>query len=159
MDRLWAPWRMNYIKTAKETAECIFCEAAKTSDDASKYVVHRGEKSLIIMNLYPYNNGHLMVSPYRHIPSILEMDDNEMLDVMRLLKMAVVLVRKALNPEAFNIGVNIGKYAGAGIEDHIHFHVVPRWRGDTNFMTTLSNTRVLPETVDQTYKRLLEAKQ
>ncbi|MCS6769478.1 MAG: HIT domain-containing protein [Candidatus Caldarchaeum sp.] len=158
MDRLWAPWRMNYIKTAKEQTECIFCEAAKTKDDASRYVVHRGAKALIIMNLYPYNNGHLMVSPYRHIPNLTDMDDDEMLDVMKLLKMSVEVIKRTLNPEGFNIGVNIGRFAGAGIEDHIHFHIVPRWRGDTNFMTTLSNTRVLPETIDQTYKRLLEAK-
>ncbi|MEM1946209.1 MAG: HIT domain-containing protein [Candidatus Caldarchaeum sp.] len=158
MDRLWAPWRMSYIKSAKKEHGCIFCEAVRTVDDRSKYVVHRGSSALIMMNLYPYNNGHLMVSPFRHIPSIEDMSDNEMLEVMKLLKLAIELTKRVLNPEGYNIGVNLGRSAGAGIEDHIHFHVVPRWSGDTNFMTTVSETRVLPETIDQTYNRLLEVK-
>ncbi|MEM4280926.1 MAG: HIT domain-containing protein [Candidatus Caldarchaeum sp.] len=149
---------MSYIKSSKKEHGCIFCEAVKTIDDRSKYVVHRGSSALIMMNLYPYNNGHLMVSPFRHIPSIEDMSDNEMLEVMKLLKLAIELTKKVLNPEGYNIGVNLGRSAGAGIEDHIHFHIVPRWSGDTNFMTTLSETRVLPETIDQTYNRLLEVK-
>jgi len=149
---------MSYIKSAKKQNECIFCEAVKTTDDASRYIVHRGDTALIIMNIYPYNNGHLMVSPFRHIATLLEMNEMEMLEVMKLLKMAIVLTKQVLNPDGYNIGVNIGRVAGAGIEGHIHFHVVPRWSGDTNFMTTISDTRVLPETIEQTYRKLLEAK-
>ncbi|MEM1941162.1 MAG: HIT domain-containing protein, partial [Candidatus Caldarchaeum sp.] len=122
------------------------------------YVVHRGKKSFVIMNIYPYNNGHVMITPFRHVGSLEELDDEEMLEMMQLIKWVVKVINNIMRPEGFNIGANIGKSAGAGIEDHIHFHVVPRWRGDTNFMTVVSNTRVLPETVDQTYERLLNAK-
>ncbi len=149
---------MSYIKAVKEVSGCIFCEAANSSDAESKYIVHKGSTAFIMMNLYPYNNGHLMIATIRHIPTILEMNEAEMLEVMKLLKLSVILTKKVLNPDGYNMGINIGKFAGAGIEDHIHFHVVPRWKGDTNFMTTLSETRVLPETIEQTYRRLVEVK-
>ncbi|MDJ0271842.1 MAG: HIT domain-containing protein [Candidatus Caldarchaeum sp.] len=158
MDRLYAPWRMAYIKEGKSDSGCVFCLAAEEKDDRKRYVVHRGKKSFVIMNIYPYNNGHVMITPFRHVGSLEELDDEEMLEMMQLIKWVVKVINNIMRPEGFNIGANIGKSAGAGIEDHIHFHVVPRWRGDTNFMTVVSNTRVLPETVDQTYERLLNAK-
>lgn len=157
MDRLWAPWRMAYIKEAKAEPGCIFCRAVSETEDSKRYVVYRGEKAFIIMNLYPYNNGHVMVTPFRHVGSIEQMEDEELLEVMKLVRLSVKVISKVMKPDGFNIGVNIGRFAGAGIEDHVHFHVVPRWKGDTNFMTVVSDTRVLPETLEQTYRRLVEA--
>ncbi|MEM1947448.1 MAG: HIT domain-containing protein [Candidatus Caldarchaeum sp.] len=157
MDRLWAPWRMAYIKESKKEQDCVFCLAASTEKDSDRYVVYRGSHVFIIMNLYPYNNGHVMVTPFRHIGSVEEMSDEEMLETMRLIRLAVKAISSVMKPDGFNIGANVGKSAGAGIEDHVHFHIVPRWRGDTNFMTIISDTRVLPETIDETYKRLVAA--
>ncbi|MCS7133308.1 MAG: HIT domain-containing protein [Candidatus Caldarchaeum sp.] len=157
MDRLWAPWRMAYIKEAKDEPGCIFCAAASEKDDSKRYVVYRGRHALIIMNLYPYNNGHVMVTPFRHVGSVDQLEDEEMLETMKLIRLAVRIIGKVMNPDGFNIGANLGKSAGAGIENHIHFHVVPRWKGDTNFMTIVSDTRVLPETIEQTYRKLVEA--
>ncbi|MCS7138427.1 MAG: HIT domain-containing protein [Candidatus Caldarchaeum sp.] len=158
MDRLWAPWRMAYIKEAKkEEAGCIFCAAANEQSDKKTYIVYRGKASFIIMNLYPYNNGHVMVTPHRHVGSVEELNEEEMFEIMKLIKLAVKAITKAMKPEGFNIGANIGRSAGAGIEDHIHFHIVPRWRGDTNFMTIVSDTRVLPETIEQTYRKLVDS--
>jgi ATP adenylyltransferase len=157
LDRLWAPWRMGYIKSAKDEKECIFCEAANAQDLRSRYVLLKGKLSFIIMNLYPYNNGHLMVSPIRHTASLTDLTDEELLEMMRHVKLSVKVIKQSLNPDGFNVGLNLGRVAGAGIEDHLHVHVVPRWRGDTNFMTVISETRVLPETIDQSYEKLLNA--
>lgn len=157
MDRLWAPWRMNYIKEGKKEQGCVFCLAASAETDRERYVVYRGSHAFIIMNLYPYNNGHVMVTPVRHVGSVEDLSDEEMLETMKLIKLAIKAITSAMKPDGFNIGANLGKSAGAGIEDHVHFHIVPRWRGDTNFMTIVSDTRVLPETIDETYEKIVAA--
>jgi ATP adenylyltransferase len=156
MEKLWAPWRMEYIR-GEMSGGCIFCDSAQAEDDRNGLVLHRGEKSFVIMNRFPYNNGHVMVAPFRHVGMIEGLDDGELLDLMRLLQLCVRAIRKALKPDGFNIGVNMGRVAGAGVEDHLHIHVVPRWGGDTNFMPVLSETKVINEELEMTYCRLIEA--
>ncbi len=151
---LWAPWRMEYIKSEK-TGGCIFCVKPKENRDKENLILYRGERSFIILNRYPYNNGHLMVAPYRHLSELEMLDRDEMTEIMMLLSKSIVALKKEYNPNGFNVGVNIGRAAGAGIEDHIHFHVVPRWVGDTNYMPVLSETKVLPQLLQETYEKLV----
>ncbi len=155
LDILWAPWRYSYVKKAAKSrgGGCLFCEAVKKSDEEA-LILYRGEKAYIIMNLYPYNTGHLMVAPYRHVAGIEDLDDDELLDLMRLVRLSLKLLRRALSPDGFNIGVNLGRVAGAGIEDHVHIHVVPRWNGDTNFMPVIAGVKVIPQDVRDTYREL-----
>jgi ATP adenylyltransferase len=155
-ERLWAPWRLEYIKGPKPD-ECIFCAGVAAGDDAEKYVVHRGEHCFAMLNAFPYNNGHLMVSPYRHVPSIEELDEPELLELMTMAQASVSALRSAYRPEGFNLGVNQGKIAGAGVEDHVHLHVVPRWAADTNFMPVIADTRVLPQSLDDSYRAITTA--
>ena len=152
-ERLWAPWRLEYIKGPKPD-ECIFCAAAGSDDDAASYVVHRGERCFVMLNAYPYNNGHVMVSPYEHVPSIEGLDEPTVLELMGLTQRSLSAIREAYGPEGFNMGINQGKIAGAGVEDHIHLHVVPRWGADTNFMPVVASTRVLPESLEGSYETL-----
>jgi ATP adenylyltransferase len=147
--RLWAPWRIEYIKGPKED-ECIFC----TRRD---YVVFEGERCFVMLNAYPYTNGHVMVSPYEHVPSLEELGDETLLELMQLVKRSQGAIRAAYGPEGFNVGVNQGKAAGAGIEEHVHMHVVPRWGGDTNFMPVIADTRVLPQSLDDSLRDLKAA--
>jgi len=154
MKAIWAPWRIEYITKEKEEG-CIFCDKPKEKKDRKNLILYRGTAGYIIMNRYPYSNGHLMAVPYDHINDISHLDESETLDLMNL----TVLGREALkilNPEGFNIGMNLGRIAGAGIEGHIHFHIVPRWNGDTNFMPVIGDTKVIPEYIDQTYLKLFE---
>ena len=157
---LWAPWRYSYVtKASKQNnrdRKCIFCEAPRKSDEES-LIVYRSTHSYIIMNLYPYNTGHVMVVPFRHVASIEELSDEELLDLMRTTKIALKIIRMAYNPDGFNIGVNIGRVAGAGIEDHVHIHVVPRWNGDTNFMPVIAGVKVIPQDIRSSFKMLREA--
>ncbi len=152
-DRLWAPWRLDYIKGPKPD-ECIFCERPRLGDDAAAYIVERGERCFTMLNAYPYNNGHVMVAPYAHVPSIEELDDPRLLEMMTLAQRCLGAIREAYGPEGFNLGINQGKVAGAGFEDHVHLHVVPRWGGDTNFMPVVGKTKVLPEMLEDTYRKL-----
>ena len=156
MEKLWAPWRMKYILGEKSSG-CIFCDSAETEDDRSGLVLHRGEKGFVMMNRFPYNNGHVMVAPFRHVGTLEGLNDSESLDLMRLLQLCERAIRTVLKPEGFNIGVNMGRIAGAGVEDHLHIHVVPRWGGDTSFMPVLSETKVINEEVERTYQRLRAA--
>ena len=153
---LMTPWRYKYIRETAKIKRCIFCELvnADPSKDRENYLLYRGRHSMIVMNLYPYNTGHLMVAPYRHVPSIVDLNDDECLEVMKLIKASISSLRKAYNPDGFNIGVNIGRAAGAGIEDHVHFHIIPRWVGDTSFITIVSATKTLPQSLDETYETL-----
>jgi ATP adenylyltransferase len=151
--RLWAPWRLEYIKGPKPD-ECIFCRAARSGDDAESYVVARGERCFVMLNAYPYNNGHVMVSPYEHVPSIEELDAETLLELMALTQRSLGALREAYGPEGFNLGVNQGRIAGAGVEDHVHLHVVPRWDADTNFMPVIASTRVLPQSLEDSYATL-----
>lgn len=156
MKRIWAPWRAEYITAGKETA-CIFCSVAPGGDSEEAgggLVLYRSARSIVLLNKFPYNSGHLMVAPVRHVARIEELDDEESADIFRLVRRSTVCLRQALNPQGFNIGLNIGSAAGAGIEDHIHMHVVPRWNGDMNFMPVLADVKVIPEHLLQTLARL-----
>lgn len=153
MQPLWAPWRLQYI-LAKKGPECIFCEMQRDNRDRENLILFRSSKNYVILNLYPYNNGHLMIVPYRHVFSITELSDHESLDLMKMTQHSVNCLKEAFMPDGFNIGLNIGKVAGAGIEEHLHIHIIPRWVGDTHFMAVLSEVRVIPEHVMSTYDRL-----
>jgi ATP adenylyltransferase len=155
MQQLWAPWRITYITNEKEDG-CIFCNRQHDGDDQERLVLHRGKHTIVMLNKYPYNNGHLMVAPKRHVGSLEDLKPEEMNELMAAIRRCCVLLKKTLTPDGFNIGANLGTVAGAGIEDHIHFHVVPRWLGDTNFMPILAETRVIPEHLAETYNRLSE---
>jgi len=155
MKVLWAPWRMSYILSDKNQ-ECIFCEMPKQgrSRDRDNLILYRSPHNLVMMNRYPYNNGHLMVVPYLHTSSLDELTDEALLDFVKVTQHSINSLRKVLMPEGFNMGINIGKIAGAGMEDHIHLHMVPRWAGDTSFMTVLDEVRVIPEHIMDTYDKL-----
>ena len=155
MKHLWAPWRLEYIRAGKP-AGCVFCIAAAETGGDDSLVVARSLRSLVLLNLYPYNAGHVMVAPFRHRARLADLDDAELLDLTRLVDRSVRVLERVMRPEGFNIGLNLGKAAGAGIEDHLHVHVVPRWVGDTNFMPVLGETRVLPEHLRATRARLAE---
>jgi ATP adenylyltransferase len=152
---LWAPWRIEYITRPKE-GECIFCAAA-TGDDERGLVVERGERCFTLLNSYPYASGHVMVAPYRHVAALEDLDDAELLCLMRLARRAMQGLRAVMSPDGFNSGLNLGPVAGAGVADHLHLHVVPRWHGDTNFMPVLADTRVIPQALSATRELLAGA--
>ena len=153
MDRLWSPWRLEYITRADRQQGCIFCLDTQPPESKS-LIVFEGHTCYVILNLYPYNNGHLMVVPHRHVGSLAALGDDEMNEVGRLTQRCEAALTEAYQPHGFNIGVNLGKPAGAGVLDHVHVHVVPRWSGDTNFMTVVGDMRVLPETLGASAARL-----
>ena len=155
MKILYAPWRITYIKWfSKKERECFLCEVSRDEDDARNLVVHRGQSCFVILNRYPYNNGHLMIAPYRHVRRITDLGDDELLEMIKLLKLSIAALESEYKPDGFNVGLNIGKAAGAGLEEHIHLHIVPRWVGDTNFMPVLANTKVIPESLEESWRRL-----
>ncbi len=157
MDRLWSPWRYRYVSQADAGGPCIFCAKSAGNNDAADYVVHRGHGNFILLNLYPYTTGHLMVAPYLHVATLEEAPEETVIEMMRLTRKAEVALRSVYRPHGLNIGMNIGECAGAGVAGHIHMHVLPRWPADANFMTTVGETRVLPEDLDVTYEKLLNA--
>lgn len=154
MQNLWAPWRIEYI-LGKRERYCIFCPEGDGLSDEERLILHRTPLSVIMMNKYPYNNGHLLVAPWRHVARPDELTEEEMLDLMRWVTRSTVILKRVMHPNGFNVGLNVGAAAGAGVEDHLHFHVVPRWEGDTNFMTVFSDVRSIPEHLKQTYAKLL----
>jgi ATP adenylyltransferase len=155
---LWAPWRLEYIQQAGEHGGCVFCDEAEGTIDANEsLLVHRGETAIALLNKYPYSSGHLMVAPVRHLGELAELSDEESLDIHRLAVEAVATLRSVYEPAGFNLGWNLGHIAGAGIADHVHQHVVPRWSGDTNFMPVLAAVKVIPEHLLETRERLREA--
>jgi ATP adenylyltransferase len=157
MDHLWTPWRMAYIRSDKKPVEgCILCGKYAGDDDA-EHVVARSHYMFVTLNRYPYNNGHLMVVPYEHTDSQEALSEAALTDLMLTTNRALAALRKAYNPPAFNLGANLGGAAGAGIAEHYHFHIVPRWPGDTNFMSVVSGTRVIPDSLDNTYRELKTA--
>ena len=156
MDRLWAPWRLEYIQGPEDDC-CIFCVDEDPAEDQSRLIVVRGEYSYVIMNRYPYSNGHLMVSPYRHLSDSADLGDHEILEIHQLLVQSQRVLREVCAAQGFNIGWNIGQASGAGIADHIHMHIVPRWIGDSNFMPVLAGTRVIPQHIEITYSLLAKA--
>jgi len=146
---------MDYIRVAKGEPEgCIFCDLPARGDDGTTHILKRGEQGFVILNSFPYNPGHLMVAPFRHVGDLESLDPDELLDMDRLLQGSVKALRDEMEPHGFNIGMNLGRVAGAGIPDHLHWHVIPRWNGDTNFMPVIGQTRVVPELLEETYRRL-----
>ena len=156
MKQLWAPWRIRYIESPKGNG-CILCQKPRQNNDAANFILYRGQSNFIILNAFPYNPGHLMVAPYRHVANIEDLTGDESREHFNLVKKSLALLKQVLNPDGFNIGLNIGKIAGAGIEEHLHTHIVPRWQGDVNFMPVLADTRVISEGLAATYKKLKDA--
>lgn len=156
MERLWAPWRNKYIIKVGSLKGCIFCSKPKAGKDRKNYIVARTRRSFSILNLYPYNNGHMMVVPYRHVDNLAKLEKEEIADLIDLLNRTQELLSKALNPDGFNIGINLGRAAGAGVKDHVHIHIVPRWVGDANFMPVSASTKVISESLGALYGRLLK---
>jgi ATP adenylyltransferase len=154
--RIWAPWRLPYVRDAsKDTeAECIFCAKPAEDDDEANLIIHRGERCFVILNLYPYTNGHLMIAPYDHLSTLQELDAETVAETMSLAQRAMAVLDQTYEPHGYNVGANQGRVAGAGYEGHIHLHVVPRWAGDTNYMPVLADTRVMPQSLDQSYEAL-----
>jgi len=159
MKQLWAPWRMTYIRGEAEKPEdgCIFCIRDILGEDRERLILHRGDHAFVLMNKYPYTNGHLMVAPYRHTADPAELSEAEALEMHRLLVFCRDALRERIAPHGFNIGMNLGQVAGAGIADHLHLHVVPRWSGDTNFMPVFADVRVIPQHLEATYEHLAVA--
>lgn len=154
MENLWAPWRIEYI-LGKREPYCIFCPEGNALSDQERLILRRGERAMVMMNKYPYNNGHLLVAPWRHVANLEQLEPAEHLEIMKWLQKSIGILRAEMRPDGFNIGLNLGTVAGAGIEEHLHFHIVPRWQGDTNFMTVFSDIRSIPEHIHQTYRKLL----
>lgn len=156
MDQLWAPWRLEYIQGAEE-GNCIFCVDDASFDDRDRLILIRREFCYVMMNRFPYSNGHLMVSPYRHLGDTRSLETGEVLEIHQLMVDSQTVLREACAAQGFNVGWNLGRAAGAGIVDHIHMHIVPRWIGDSNFMPILSETRVIPQHIEATYSILVKA--
>lgn len=156
MKRLWAPWRLAYV-TAPRNAGCVFCDAPASGDDRAALIVHRGHLAYLVLNRYPYSSGHTLVVPYRHVARPEDLSGDEAQAVMVLVGTAVRALERALAPDGFNVGMNLGRAAGAGIDDHLHVHVVPRWTGDTNFMPVLGDVKVLPQHLEETYQQVAGA--
>ncbi len=152
MRHLWTPWRLEFIRGPKP-AECVFCAKIHGHDDV-ELVVARGEHVYVTLNKYPYNNGHLLVIPYQHVPSIELLDDATLLELMKMTNQALHALRETMHPHGFNVGFNLGAEAGAGIREHVHLHIVPRWSADSNFMTVLADTRTIPQLLEDTYREL-----
>ena len=157
MNHLWSPWRMSYILDHKNKEGCVFCHALEETDGCENLVVHRGQFSYVILNRYPYTSGHLMVVPFEHCAILEGLSPETRTEMMELISRCVQILTTAYQAQGFNLGANLGGAAGAGIPQHVHFHIVPRWQGDTNYMSAIGNTRVVPESLDETYQRVSSA--
>ncbi len=157
MDHLWSPWRYGYVSKTGSNQECIFCAKSAAAADRENYIVYRGQYNFVLLNIFPYSCGHLMVAPYRHVATLQDLDAATLTELAEITQMAEKSLRTAYNAPGYNIGMNIGGSAGAGIAGHLHMHVLPRWPGDVNFMTAIAGTRVLPEELAVTYDKLLAA--
>ncbi len=156
MKKIFAPWRAEYIEDGTDQDGCIFCDHPEEDEDEEYYILYRGDKAFVMLNTYPYNPGHLLIAPYRHVGSYTDLEDEEFLEIMKISKLFVKAIREVMEPDGFNMGFNIGRTAGAGIDDHVHYHVVPRWNGDTNFMPILSDTKVISESLERSYNKIKE---
>lgn len=156
-DRLWAPWRMDFVSKNQKEEACLFCRVREETCDEQNLVVFRAEHALLMLNAYPYTNGHLMVAPYRHTDDFASLQPDEMACAMALVQHAIRTLRAVYNPNGFNVGVNLGSAAGAGITEHLHIHIVPRWVGDTNFMAAVGDVRVLPDSLEGSYQKIAAA--
>ena len=158
MKQLWSPWRMKYISgTYQPKPGCVFCNAVTEEDGSENLVIHRGRLAFVILNRFPYTSGHLMTVPYEHQPTLADLNAETRSEMMELVNQAIIILGQVYAPQAYNLGANIGAAAGAGIAEHVHLHVVPRWMGDTNFMSTVGEVRVLPEELEETFQRLRAA--
>ena len=157
MDHLWSPWRYRYVSAAGPERECIFCAKSAAAADRENFIVYRGKYNFALLNIYPYSSGHLMVAPYRHVARLQDVESVALTELAAITQLAESSLRTAYNAPGYNIGMNIGESAGAGIANHLHMHVLPRWPGDVNFMTAIAETRVLPEDLTATYEKLLAA--
>lgn len=153
MEQIWAPWRIKYIQMKKPDG-CILCEKPGEDNDAKNYILYRGEKNFVMLNSYPYNPGHLLIAPYRHVANLEELTREERYEHFEIVSQSIKVLRQVFKPGGFNIGINSGRIAGAGIDDHFHTHIVPRWQGDTNFMPVISDVRVVPQALAETYEKL-----
>jgi ATP adenylyltransferase len=154
MNHLWSPWRMSYIMNNKNEDGCVFCHAQEQIDGCENLIIHRGPRSYVILNRYPYTSGHLMVVPYQHCATLEELSSQARAEMMELISSCVQILTQEYQAQGFNIGANLGGAAGAGIPQHVHFHIVPRWLGDTNYMSAIGGTRVVPEALDESYQRI-----
>lgn len=157
MEHLWSPWRMQYILNNKKENGCVFCHVLTQEDNVDNLIIARGEYAYVILNKFPYNTGHTLIIPYQHTVSYENLTPDCRAEMMELITKATKVLRAVYNPQAFNIGANIGAAAGAGIAPHVHFHILPRWEGDTNFLTTVAQTRIIPEDLAESYRRILAA--
>ncbi|MCD6576925.1 MAG: HIT domain-containing protein [Anaerolineaceae bacterium] len=157
MKHLWSPWRMKYIRRKKAPKGCVFCSAAQQEDSEDNLIVARGEHAFVILNRYPYTSGHIMIVPFDHVDTFNKMDKETCAEIMSLIRQGISVLDHVYQPDGYNMGANLGASAGAGITNHIHFHLVPRWGGDTNYMTSIGNARVLPEDLSETFRRLKDA--
>ena len=155
MKVLWAPWRMEYILSDQKRGECIFCPGDDRSADEASLILYVGSLTMIMMNRFPYINGHLLVAPLRHVPDLESLTEDEILDMLLMVRKSIGVLKRVMSPEGFNVGLNLGRVAGAGLETHLHFHIVPRWNGDNNYMSVLGEVRVIPEHIIETYRKLL----
>lgn len=156
MRRLFTPWRKKYITSTKKKDGCVFCQAIEQNEDSETFIVHRGEHAFVILNKFPYTSGHLMVIPYQHSEKLSNLNPDIRFEIIELVNKASEVIHSVYKPDGFNIGINMGSAGGAGIAEHIHMHVVPRWSGDTNFIPVISDTRLIPEELEITYKRIKE---
>ena len=155
-EQLWAPWRFDYVKKADSSSivGCIFVELPKLDNDRDNLILYRGKTAFVMLNGFPYTSGHLMIAPYKHTAEMGELDDEELLEINQLVARAIGWIKKVYSPDGYNVGVNIGRAGGAGIPSHLHWHIVPRWSGDTNFMTTIGEVRVMPQSLESSYDLL-----
>lgn len=155
MEKLWAPWRMEYILDSKESGdECIFCDLPRQKNDEQNYIVFRSKLSFVMLNKFPYNNGHIMVIPYKHESDYTALDKDILADMQQLIQKSLIALKNCMEPHGYNVGLNLGRTAGAGIDAHLHYHIVPRWNGDTNFMPVISDTKVISESLEKSWQKL-----
>lgn len=159
MERIWAPWRLKYVTGCDDKKDtCIFCDHVK-EQDREKKILARGEHCFVVMNIFPYNNGHLMVAPYRHVSDLSQLNREEMYEILECLAEWTEILKSAMHCHGFNVGINLGRIAGAGIADHLHVHIVPRWDGDTNFMPVIADTKIIPQSLEECYDLLIKTKE
>lgn len=154
MDRLWTPWRYAYVSKTAPTGDCVFCDKSRSNADRDNFVVYRAARNFVLLNIYPYNNGHLMIAPYEHVATLEEISQETLAELIRLTRAAEIVLRRVYGPKGINLGMNIGECAGAGVAAHIHMHILPRWPGDVSFMTSVGETRVIPEDLPATWEKL-----
>lgn len=154
MEKLWAPWRGKYVKNIDKVKGCFLCHAVKSKDDCKSLIPYRAKHSFVILNRYPYNNGHLLIAPIKHVKNLEDLNEKEVNELFLLVRKIIPILKKIYHPQGFNMGLNLGACAGTSVEDHLHLHIVPRWEGDTNFMPVVGATKIIPESLEESYRRI-----